>query len=73
MAEKKSYDYTAKERVERQRATLVESGGARVEAHLSADDLVRLDAVIASGKAGSRRAALKYAVEQLPVPKKQKG
>lgn len=65
-----NYDYTAKERVERQRKALADAGGARVEAHLDADDLARLDQAIAEGKATSRRAALKFAVQQLPAPKK---
>jgi hypothetical protein len=63
-----NYDYTGKERVERQRKALADAGGARVEAHLDAVDLARLDQAIADGKATSRRAALKYAVQQLPAP-----
>ena len=59
---------TAKDRVERQRKTLVEAGGARVEAQLDASELAKLDALIATGVAGSRRAALKYLVQQLPEP-----
>jgi len=61
-----NYDYTAKDRVERQRKTLVEAGGARVEAQLDASELAKLDALIATGVAGSRRSALKYLVQQLP-------
>lgn len=68
---KQNYDYTSAERVDRQRKVLKEAGGARVEALLDADDLARLDAAIVSGKATSRRAALKYAVQQLPLPKKK--
>lgn len=64
-----NYDYTGKDRVERQRKTLAEAGGARVEAHLDADELAKLDALVESGVAGSRRAALKYLVQQLPEPK----
>lgn len=67
-AKKQNYDYTGAERVSRQRQALAEAGGARVEAHLDAADLARLDALIATGKATSRRAALKYAVQQLPLP-----
>jgi hypothetical protein len=67
-----NYDYTGKERVERQRKALADAGGARVEAHLDADDLARLDQAIADGKATSRRAALKFAVQQLPAPTKNK-
>jgi len=64
-----NYDYTGKDRVERQRKALAEGGGARVEAHLDADELAKLDALVESGLAGSRRAALKYLVQQLPDPK----
>lgn len=63
-----NYDYTAKERVERQRKALVDAGGGRVEAHLDASELAKLDALVASGVAASRRAALKYLVQQLPEP-----
>lgn len=68
MSKKNKYDRTGAERVARQRANLAEGGGARVEAHLEAADLARLDAAIAAGHATSRRAALKYAVQQLPDP-----
>lgn len=64
-----NYDYTGSDRVARQRKALAGDGGARVEAHLDADDLARLDALIATGVATSRRAALKYLVQQLPAPK----
>lgn len=63
-----NYDYTGKERVERQRKALADAGGARVEAHLDADELAKLDALAKSSFAGSRRAALKYLVQQLPAP-----
>ena len=70
MTEKKSapanYDYTGKDRVERQRKALTKGGGARVEAHLNADELARLDVLVATGVATSRRAALKYLVQKLP-------
>jgi hypothetical protein len=66
-----NYDYTGKERVERQRKALNEAGGKRVEAHLDADELAKLDALVATGVAGSRRAALKYLVQRLPEPRKQ--
>jgi predicted metal-dependent phosphoesterase TrpH len=72
MTKKKTYDHTGAQRVERHRKALAEAGGARVEAHLDAEDLLRLDAAIAAGKAGSRRAALKYAVGLLPLPGKDK-
>ena len=68
---KLNYDYNGAERVQRQRQTLAEAGGARVEAHLDADDLARLDALVATGKAVSRRAAVKYAVQQLPPARKK--
>lgn len=68
---KQKYDYTGTKRVSRQRQALAEAGGARVEAHLDATDLARLDALIATGKVTSRRAALKYAVQQLPLPDKK--
>ncbi len=68
-----NYDYTAKDRVERQRTALTEAGGARVEAHLDAVELAKLDALIATGVAGSRRAALKYLVGLLPAPGKKEG
>lgn len=64
-----NYDYTGKERVQRQRDALAQAGGARVEAHLDASELARLDALVATGIAQSRRAALKYLVQQLPDPK----
>lgn len=70
-SQKQKYDHTGAKRVERQRQILADAGGARVEAHLDADDLVRLDAAVAAGKAGSRRAALKYAVSLLPLPTQQ--
>lgn len=63
-----NYDYTGKDRVKRQRRALAEGGGARVEAHLDAAELAKLDALIATGAAGSRRAAVKYLVQQLPAP-----
>lgn len=68
MTTKKTHDTTGKDRVARQRQALADAGGARVEAHLDVDDLARLDAVVTSGKATSRRAALKYAVQLLPAP-----
>lgn len=61
-----NYDYTGKTRVERQRKALTEAGGARVEALLDAGELAKLDALAATGFSGSRRAALKYLVQQLP-------
>lgn len=64
-----NYDYTGKDRVDRQRKALANAGGARVEAMLDAGELARLDALVASGVALSRRAALKYLVQQLPEPK----
>ncbi len=64
-----NYDYTGKDRVQRQRDALSKAGGARVEALLDAGELVRLDALVASGIVASRRAALKYLVQQLPEPK----
>ncbi|MEM5388337.1 hypothetical protein VSR68_32935 [Paraburkholderia phymatum] len=63
-----NYDYTGKDRVERQRKALAEAGGGRVEAHLDADELAKLDALAATSFKGSRRAALKYLVQQLPEP-----
>lgn len=66
-----NYDYTGKDRVERQRKALAEGGGARVEAHLDADELAKLDALVESGVVGSRRAALKYLVGLLPAPGKK--
>jgi hypothetical protein len=62
------YDYTGKDRVERARKALADAGGARVEAHLDAGELAKLDALVAKGVAGSRRAALKYLVQQIPEP-----
>lgn len=64
-----NYDYTGKERVQRQRDALAVAGGARVEALLNAGEVARLDALVATGVASSRRAALKYLVQQLPEPK----
>ena len=72
MVTKNRYDTTGAQRVERQRKALADAGGARVEAHLDADGLARLDAAIASGKATSRRAALAYAVSLLPPPARKK-
>ncbi|HEX7645899.1 MAG TPA: hypothetical protein VF450_00665 [Noviherbaspirillum sp.] len=66
-----NYDYTGKDRVERQRKALAEAGGARVEAYLDADELAKLDALVASGVVASRRAALKYLVGLLPAPGKK--
>lgn len=68
----KNYDYTGTERVARQRQALIDAGGARIDAHLDAADLARLDALIATGAVSSRRAAIKYAVQLLPAPKKKK-
>ncbi|MBY0574247.1 MAG: hypothetical protein K2P84_11240 [Undibacterium sp.] len=67
-----NYDYTATVRVQRERDALKEAGGARVEAMLDAEDLARLDALIESGVVSSRRAGLKFAVQQLPLLKKPK-
>ncbi len=67
-----NYDYTVSERVKRERATHAAAGGVRVEAMLDADDMERLDALIESGVVGSRRSGLKYAVQQLPAPKKSR-
>lgn len=63
-----NYDYTGKERVERQRKALTAAGGGRVEAYLDAEELAKLDALATSSFAGSRRAALKHLVQQLPAP-----
>lgn len=63
-----NYDYTAKDRVERQRKALADAGGKRVEAYLDANELAKLDALVTTGVADSRRAALKYLVQQLPEP-----
>lgn len=75
MASKKQvqpkYDYTGKDRVEKQRKALTEAGGARVEAHLDAGELAKLDALVAKGVASSRRAALKYLVQQIPEPENE--
>jgi hypothetical protein len=62
----KQNNHTGKLRVERHRKALTDAGGARVEAHLSVEDLARLDALIATGVTASRRAALKYLVQMLP-------
>jgi hypothetical protein len=64
-------DYIGKDRVERQRQALAEAGGARLEVHLAVDELAKLDALVASGVVGSRRAALKYLVGLLPAPGKK--
>lgn len=66
-----NYDYTGKVRVERKRKALTEAGGKRVEAPLDAGELAKLDALVATGVAGSRSAALKYLVQQLPEPDKK--
>ncbi|CAE6969639.1 hypothetical protein [Paraburkholderia domus] len=66
-----NFDYTGKDRVERQRKALADAGGARVEAHLDAGELAKLDALVTTGIAASRRAALKYLVQQLPEPEKK--
>lgn len=63
-----NYDYTGKDRVERSRKALSDAGGGRVEAHLDAVELAKLDALAATSFKGSRRAALKYLVQQLPKP-----
>lgn len=67
-----NYDYTGSARVARERKTLIESGGARVEAMLNADELARLDSIVTSKLAPSRRAALKYLVQQVELPGKRK-
>ncbi len=68
-----NYDYTAKERVDRERQALKDAGGKRVEAFLDADELEKLDAYAETiGMKDSRRGALKHLVQQLPVPKKKK-
>ncbi|RQR11327.1 hypothetical protein [Burkholderia stagnalis] len=66
-----NYDYTGAARVERERKALAEAGGARVEAHLDADEVLKLDALAGARFKGSRRAALKHLVQQLPEPKKK--
>ena len=63
-----NYDYTGKDRVQRQRDALAAAGGARVEVMLDKGEAARLDALVKSGVASSRRAALKYLVQQLPDP-----
>jgi hypothetical protein len=72
MASKKqvpaNYDYTGKDRVEKQRKALADAGGGRVEAHLDAGELAKLDALAKTAFKGSKRAALKYLVQQLPEP-----
>ncbi|WP_199031388.1 hypothetical protein [Ralstonia sp. ASV6] len=65
---KAKYDYTGKERVARERKALSDAGGARVETLLDAKEVAKLDALITAGVAASRRAALKYLVQQLPDP-----
>lgn len=62
-----NYDYTGKDRVERERKALKEGGGKRVEVLLDADEIAKLDALAAAEFEGSRRAALKYLVQQLPA------
>ncbi|ODP35143.1 hypothetical protein [Pandoraea sp. ISTKB] len=61
-----NYDYTGADRVERQRKALVDAGGGRVEAYLDAGELAKLEALAKTAFKGSRRAALKYLVQQLP-------
>ncbi|ERJ38771.1 hypothetical protein L810_6988 [Burkholderia sp. AU4i] len=65
-----NYDYTGPARVARQRKALSDAGGARVEALLDAAEVAKLDALVATGVADSRRGALKYLVQQLPTPRK---
>lgn len=67
-----NYDYTGKERVQRERTALMAAGGVRVEALLDASDVARLDAFVATGVASSRRSAIKYLVQQLPEPDSKK-
>ena len=67
-----NYDYTAKERLVRERALLKEANGARVETNLDADELAQLNAFVAAGGAPSRRAALKHAVSLLTLPGSRK-
>jgi predicted phage gp36 major capsid-like protein len=64
----KNYDYTAKDRVARERETLIKAGGTRAETTLNAEEAARLDAYVASGRASSRREALRAAVRLLPDP-----
>ena len=63
-----NYDYTGADRVERQRKALADAGGGRVEAYLDASELAKLEALATTAFKGSRRAALKYLVQQLPDP-----
>ena len=67
-----NYDYTAKERLVRERARLKEANGARVETNLDAEELEQLDAFVAAGGTSSRRAALKHAVSLLMPPRSRK-
>ncbi|WP_157643315.1 hypothetical protein [Burkholderia ubonensis] len=66
-----NYDYTGAARVERERKALADAGGARVEAYLDADEVAKLDALAKASFKGSRRAALKHLVRQLPESKKK--
>lgn len=61
-------DTKASARVARQRSLLAGSGGARVDAHLDAQGLARLDGLINRGVAASRREAINLAVSLLPGP-----
>lgn len=61
-----NYDYTGKKRMEKQRKVRADAGGRRVEAYLDAGELAKLDALAASQFKGSRRAALRHLVQQLP-------
>jgi len=54
-----NYDYTGKDRVVRQRRALADAGGARVETHLDAAEVAKLDALVKSGVAGASRSIRK--------------
>lgn len=61
-------DPTASKRVARQRSLLAKGGGARVDAHIDAAGIAKIDSLVARRIVPTRREAVSFAVRLLPDP-----
>lgn len=61
-------DPTASKRVARQRSLLAKEGGARVDAHIDAAGMAKIDSLVTRRIVSTRREAVSFAVRLLPDP-----
>lgn len=61
-------DPTAPARVARQRSLLAEGGGARIDAHIDAAGVAKIDALINRRIVSTRKDAVSFAIKMLPDP-----